>query len=311
MKFEYAPIDFEIYMSGCADAAVDSQGRIYALAGPDPVTVFDQSGKIVGRWGKGDIAGAHGIYIDENDFVYIIDSEDQVAGKFTTDGKLLMLIGTRGVRSDTGSKGNFKEVKRGAGPFNSPSKITTSPKGEIFVTDGYGNSRVHRFSADGKLLASWGEPGGEPGQLRIPHGIGVDENDRVYVADRENDRVQVFDTEGKLLDIWENIYRPDGLCVRDGKVYVAELGHIMYVDNVLYEPYENMPWSKVRVFDANGKELCAFGGPEGWKAGNMFAAHGINLDKEGNVYVSEADWPMNESTPPEKPHTALQKFRLL
>jgi sugar lactone lactonase YvrE len=310
MKFVYEPINFEQWIGGCADAAVDSQGRIFALCGPHPLTIFSPEGKIIGGWPEGLIGGGHGIYIDEQDFVYIIDSGWHVLSKFTTDGKPLMMIGNKGVPSDSGAvNGNFKTVKRGAPPFYSPSKVTVSPRGEIFVTDGYGNARVHRFAADGTLLASWGEPGGGPGEFRIPHGIGVDDQDRVYVADRENNRVQIFDINGKLLNIWEGINRPDGLCVRDGIVYVAELGHITYVDNVLYEPYENMPWSMVKIFDVKGNELCRFGGEETWKDGNFFAAHGANLDREGNLYISEAGWPTNESTPPEKPHHALQKFR--
>jgi sugar lactone lactonase YvrE len=310
VRFVYEPINYEVWISGCADAAVDSRGHIFALCGPHPLTIFDQEGKIIGGWPKGLIGGGHGIFIDDQDFVYIIDSGWNVLSKFTVEGRLLMQVGNRGVPSNSGAiNGNFKTIKHGAPPFNSPSKVTVSSRGEIFVTDGYGNSRVHRFSAEGKLLTSWGEPGGGPGEFRIPHGIGVDKNDRVYVADRENNRVQVFDPEGKLLDIWEGINRPDGICVRDGIVYVAELGHITYVDNVLYEPYENMPWSMVRIFDSAGRELCRFGGEETWKAGNFFAAHGINLDREGNLYISEAGWPVNESTPPERPHHALQKFR--
>jgi DNA-binding beta-propeller fold protein YncE len=309
MKFEYEPLNFEVRIDGCADAAVDSDGVIFALYGPHQLTRFDPHGKVVGDWPNGLIGGGHGIYIDEADFVYIIDSGWQVLSKFTRDGELLMQIGEKGVRSDTGSTGNFKDIRQGAGPFNSPSKVTVSPRGEIFVTDGYGNARIHRFSKDGKLLASWGEPGGEPGQFRIPHGIGVDKNDRVYVADRENNRIQIFDVEGKLLHIWNGINRPDGLCIRDDTVYVAELGHIAYVDNVLYEPYENMPWSMMRVYNTDGRELTHFGDADTWKDGNFFAAHGVNLDREGNLYISEAGWPLNESTPPELPHQALQKFR--
>jgi len=310
MKFEYEPIDFAFWIEGCADAAVDSEDRIFALCGPHPVTIFDQSGRVVGGWGEGRIGGGHGIYIDAEDYVYVIDSGWNLLHKFTLAGEQLMQVGEKGRHSDTGAvNGNFKTIARGAGPFYSPSKVTVSPRGEIYVADGYGNARVHRFSKDGRLLASWGEPGGAPGQFRIPHGVAVDENDRVYVADRENDRVQVFDPEGRVLGIWEGVHRPDGLCYRDGVVYVAELGHILYVDNVLYEPYENMPWSMVRAYDTEGRELARFGGPEGWKPGNLFAAHGANLDRAGNLYIAEAGWPTNESAPPEKPHHALQKFR--
>lgn len=311
LSYAFEPVEFEIGMDGVADAAADSSGSIYALTGGDqPVSVFDSGGRLLAGWGKGLIREGHGIFIDAEDLIYVADSGDHVVLKFTPGGKLLLTLGNRGVRSDTGCvNGNFKTIRRGAGPFHAPSKVTVSPAGEIFVTDGYGNARVHRFSAEGKLLKSWGEPGGGPGQFRIPHGIGVDENNTVYVADRENFRIQVFDEDGNLKTIWENIHRPDGLCVADGLVYVAELGCRMYVDNVMFEPWENSPWSQVRVFDVNGKELTRFGGPEGWKAGNLFAAHSINVDGQGSIYVGEAGWPVNEQPLPEKLHPALQKFR--
>jgi DNA-binding beta-propeller fold protein YncE len=285
---------------------VDSQGRIFAVSIPYPVTIFSQQGKLIKRWPEELCGCAHGVYIDENDFVYIIDSDWHVLSKFTTEGELLMSVGTKGLPSDTGvEKGNFKTIKRGAGPLNSPSKVTVSPRGEIFVTDGYGNARVHRFSPEGKLLASWGEPGGGPGEFRLLHGIGVDKNDRVYVADRENNRVQIFDPEGKVLGIWDNINRPDGICVRDNLVYVAELGHIAYVDNVLFEPYENMPWSMVKVFDTEGNELTRFGGADPWKPGNLFSAHGANLDSAGNLYIADSGLPDDV---PAHPRHALQKY---
>ena len=315
LKYVFEPLDFgaeyAALLDNVADAAVNSKGNIYALInGEYPGLVFDAGGRFLYKWGKGVINGPHGMYIDKNDYIYVADSGDHVVTKFTPDGKLLMTLGRRGVPSDSGCvKGNFKTIRRGAGPFNIPSKVTVSPKGEIFVADGYGNSRIHRFSEKGELLKSWGEPGGDPGQFRIPHGVAVDERDNVYVADRENDRVQIFDTGGNLRGIWKNIYRPDGLCYAKGLVYVAELGHRMYVDNVMYEPYENMPWARVRVFDTDGAEKACFGEPESWIPGNMFAPHSMNVDREGNIYVAEAAWPANESAPPENLHPALQKFR--
>lgn len=277
-----------------------------------PVAVFDKDGKYLYGWGQGLIRGCHGLFIDSDDYVYCVDSGDHVVLKFTPEGKLLMTLGKRGVPSDSGCvKGNFKTIRRGAGPFNTPNKVTVSPKGEIFVSDGYGNARIHRFSKDGELIKSWGEPGGGPGQFRIPHGVGVDEDGNVYVADRENYRIQIFDVEGNLKNIWEDISCPDGICVANGLVYVIELGYRMYVDNVLFEPFENMPWSQVRVFDLNGVEQTRFGGPEGHIAGNMYAGHSINVDRQGNIYVGEAGWPTNEQPKPENLHPALQKFRKL
>ena len=118
-------------------------------------------------------------------------------------GTLLRTIGTRGYRSDTGvdpkdfSSAAYRNVTHGGGPFNLPTDIAVTPSGEMFMTDGYGNARVHKFAADGTYLFSWGEPGTGPGQFALPHGVWIDRRGRVLVCDRENDRVQVFDQDGK------------------------------------------------------------------------------------------------------------------
>ena len=223
--YVFVPQDYGMPLNNVADVAVDSKNNVFTIVrGEIPVLVFNSEGKFLYGWGKGMIAGPHGIYIDSHDNVFCDDTKDHVVLKFTTDGKLLMTLGVKGVPSDSGSvKGNFKTVKRGAGPFNVPTKVATSKSGDIFVSDGYGNARVHRFSAEGKLIKSWGEPGTGPGQFNLPHGIAVDENDNVYVADRENERIQVFDVEGNLKSIWTNIYRPSAICVHQGEVYVTEL----------------------------------------------------------------------------------------
>jgi sugar lactone lactonase YvrE len=137
----------------------------------------------------------------------------------------------------------------------------------------------------------------------------VDEDNRVYVADRENNRVQIFDVEGRVIGIWDGINRPDGICVRDGVVYVAELGHIAYNDNVMFDLYENMPWSRVVVFDTKGHELTRFGGEDPWQEGNLFSAHGANLDREGSLYIADSGLPDGSTAPARRKRHALQKFR--
>jgi len=168
--FESLDFDYEKPLDCIADVAVDSKGNIFAMVGGDePIVVFNSKGNYQFGWGKGLIAGCHGIFIDAGDFVYIADSGDHVVMKFTPEGKLLMTLGNRGTHSDTGSvNANFKTIKQGAGPFYAPSKVTVSPKGEIFVADGYGNSRIHRFSAGGILLKSWGEPDWPTSEYPLP-----------------------------------------------------------------------------------------------------------------------------------------------
>lgn len=310
LRYELVPIDFSIPLPGAADVAADSNGFILALAGPGPIDVFDPEGQLLGTLGEGIVRGGHGLFIDGDDNLYIADSGDHTVKKLSRDGRLLMTLGNPGHPSDTGVvNGNFKTIRRGAGPFNVPDKVCVSAAGEIFVTDGYGNARVHRFSADGRLLASWGEPGGEPGQFRIPHGVGVDSGNRVYVADRENERIQVFDVNGRLLEIWNDIARPDGLCVFEDHIYVGELGYRMFTDNVMFQPRPGMMWSRVRVFSPAGEVLACFGDEDGAAPGNLFSAHSMNVDREGCIYVADAGWVDEEMPRPAFVHPAIQKFR--
>ena len=112
-------------------------------------------------------------------------------------------------------------------PFNRCTHTALSPKGEIYVSDGYGNACVHKYTPDGKLMKSWGEPGTDPGQFNIVHNIAADADGWVYVADRENHRVQVFDGNGKYETQWNNLHRPCALCCCGGKkpnFIIGELG---------------------------------------------------------------------------------------
>ena len=138
--------------------ATDAQDRVYVFQRKDPpVVVFDRDGKYLGAWGSGEVTDPHGLKI-VGDTVYTTDRSDSVAKSFTLDGKPLMELGQRGVHSDTGKVANWL-VERAAGPFNHPTEMIAHPNGDIYVTDGYRNSRVHRFTRDGRLVNSWGTPG--------------------------------------------------------------------------------------------------------------------------------------------------------
>jgi DNA-binding beta-propeller fold protein YncE len=313
IRYKFVPQDYKADLANVSDVAVDSKGNLFVMIrGETPILVFDPEGRFQYGFGKGLFGNPHGLHIDTEDNLFCVDAKEHVVMKFSAAGELRMTLGNKGVPSDSGCvKGNFKSVKRGAGPFYCPTKVTTSNTGDIFVTDGYGNARVHRFSSNGTLIKSWGEPGSKPGEFHLPHGIAVDENNKVYVADRENERIQIFDVDGKLKNIWENIHRPTAICIKKGLVYVSELGRRMYVDNVLFKPDGSGPWSQVRIFDTEGVEQAKFGGPEGWTPGNFFAAHSLCVDHHESIYVGEVVWPANESTPPPDLHPALQKFSRL
>jgi hypothetical protein len=159
------------------------------------------------------------------------------------------------------------------------------------VADGYGNARVHRFSEEGELVASWGAPGSGTGEFNIPHGIFVDRHGTVYVADRENDRIQRFAPDGTFVDQWTDVRRPDTLFVTDDDlVYVAELGYIGGMVPGMAQPTPASKASRITIRDLNGRVLSQIGPDEPddlCAPGHFFGAHGISVDAEGSVYVGE------------------------
>lgn len=193
--------------------AVDSIDRVYVFQrlGP-PVLVFDRDGKFLAAWPRqeGRFEDAHHIYIGPDDGVYLADRDAHQVLKCNTEGELLMSLGTR-----------YKAAMQA--PFNHPSDIAVAPSGEIYVSDGYGNSCIHRFTAAGEHIESFGSPGSGPGQFRVPHSIRVARDGRVYVCDRENHRVQVFSGDGQFLDQWTDFKSPMGVHIDSNQiVYITD-----------------------------------------------------------------------------------------
>jgi len=163
--------------------ATDSQDRLYVFQRKDPpVMVFGRDGKYLGCWGIGAVKEAHGMKIVD-DVVYTTDRTDSVAVAFTLDGKPLLVLGKRGVHSDTGCGKSPYIVLRAAGPFNHPTEMMPHPNGDIYVTDGYRNCRVHRFTRDGQLVKSWGTPGKTEGAFHLPHSLAIDPDGKPKVHD--------------------------------------------------------------------------------------------------------------------------------
>jgi DNA-binding beta-propeller fold protein YncE len=185
-----------------AAVAVDSKDRLYVFnRGQHPMIVLDRDGNFLRSWGEGLFGRAHGIDIDKDDILYCTDDGDHTVRKVTADGKVLMTIGV------PNEPAPFLSGK----PFNRCTHTALSPKGEIYVSDGYGNSCVHKYAPDGRYLMSWGTTGTDPGQFNIAHNIATDDDDWVYVADRENHGVQVFDGNGRYELQWNNMHRPCAL----------------------------------------------------------------------------------------------------
>ncbi len=292
--------------------ATDSRDRVFVFnRGEHPLIVFDRDGTFLESWGEGVFVRPHGIHVGPDDSLYLTDDRDHSIRKFTTDGRLLLTLGTRGVGSDTGCTGSdYRTIRRGAGPFNQPTNLALAPDGSIYVTDGYGNARVHKFSADGRLVLSWGAPGDAPGEFNLPHGIAVDRASRVYVADRENSRVQIFDADGKFIAQWRDVARPTEVFIdANDIVYVSEIGWRCGLFPGMSAPAD-AAGSRMSVLTRDGVLLCRWGGGSAPCAtGDFFAAHDAWADSRGDLYVSEVTMSAggNRGVVPATCHT-LQKF---
>ena len=243
--------------------AADGRDRIYVFQRKDPpVVVFDRDGSYLGAWGAGEVADPHGLKI-VGDAVYTTDRSDSVAKSFSLDGTLRLALGTRGQHADTGHVENWL-VERAAGPFNHPTEMIRHPNGDIYVTDGYRNARVHRFAGDGRLKASWGEPGNGSGQFHLPHSIAIDAEGRLLVADRANRRIQIFGDNGRYLGEWTGMGGPNDITRgQDGNYYIAE------------QEADGNP-SYVCVRDAQGRVLARLASRH---------VHGVGVDSKGDIYA--------------------------
>jgi len=271
--------------------AVDSRDRPFVFCrGEHPVIIFEPDGTFVGSWGEGEFVRPHGITIGPAGEVWCADDKGHTVSKFTPEGKRLLTLGMRGKPAETGVQGmDYRTIARSGPPFNMPTNLAIAPSGELFISDGYGNARVHRFSAAGKLISSWGEPGDGPGQFNVPHGIAIDRTGKVYVADRENSRIQIFSPDGKLLDQWSDVARPMQIFFdAEDRAFVCEVGFRAGLFPFQTPPPPPVRGACVSIFDRQGKLLARWGGGDDpCAAGDFFAPHGICVDSRGNLYVGE------------------------
>jgi sugar lactone lactonase YvrE len=239
--------------------AVDAKDHVFVLhRGEHPIIEFTPEGKLVRSWGDGLFIRPHSIRIDPQGNIWTVDNDTHQVLKMDASGRVRMVIGRRGVSGETEEN------------FNRPTDVAFGPNGEIYVSDGYVNSRVVKFSKEGRYVTAWGKKGKAPGEFNLPHSIAVDKQGRVYVGDRENYRLQIFDADGKFLKEWTNVGSPWGLDLRpDQTLFIAD----GYNDRI------------VKV-DLDGKILGAFGN-NGRMAGELSYVHNLGLDNAGNIYAGE------------------------
>lgn len=282
--------------------AVDSQDRVYVFnRGEHPMVVFDRDGRFLASWGEGLFTRAHGLHMGPDDTLWCTDDGDHTVRRCTLDGRVLTTFGLPGQPAPYMS----------GRPFNRCTHTALSPEGDVYVSDGYGNAAVHKFSPEGRHILSWGGPGTEPGQFNLPHNICCDPDGWVYVADRESHRVQIFDGQGRFQTQWNNLHRPCSLFLGKGRCpccYVGELGPALDVN--IKAP--NLG-PRISVLSNEGKLLSRFGAL-GEGPGQFWSPHGLAGDSRGDLYVGEVSftaWPRYHEgrAPPPGGVRCLQKFR--
>jgi len=235
-----------------------------------PILKFDPTGKLVAAIGTGLMNAPHGFHIDRDGNIWVADGNGpqgrgHAVYKLSTDGKVLMTLG--------------KPNSAGAGEdqFNAPTDIVTAPNGDIFVTDGHGaktNARIVKFSKDGKFIKTWGKEGKDPGEFNEPHGIAMDSQGRLFVADRLNSRIQIFDQDGKYLAEWKQFGRPSGV--------VIDKNDVIYVADSQSTAQNNPGFQQgIRIGSAKDGKVTAFV-PETVILG---ALESVGFDDAGNVYA--------------------------
>ena len=238
-----------------SQVATSAQGQIIVLRRTTPsFFVFNPDGSFVKSWGDTPYKLAHGVRVDRDGFIWVTDNSDNLIQKFSSEGNLLMTLGRKGVTGDNKSED----------AFDGPADAFVAPNGDIFVADGYRNSRVVQFSKEGKFIRIiGGVKGTEPGQFNLPHAVVVDSKGRIIVADAENSRVQVFDPTGKFVEQWG-----DFIAKPRGAMYITS-DDTIYISHVDAEAVSILK---------NGKVVEVIRGVGG-------RPHGMTLDRDGNIYV--------------------------
>lgn len=286
------------HLGEIADVTVGADDRLYLLSRqPGRIRVYDAAGQLLQAWPEGLLSHRpHGITAGNDGMIYCADEASHTVLKFSPDGEVIWTIGVKGSPSETGADwslsdfdGRVASIRQSGGPFNGPTKVAVAADGDLFVTDGYGNARVHHFSANGRLIESWGAPGAGRGQFHVPHSVCVAEDGRLLVADRENDRIQVFLPGGECVDVWDQFQRPADIAIDDsGCIYVSELrvhpGRFAWATG---RRTETEGVARISILDPRGHVIERLGMDRQTFDVTFVSPHGLALDSVGNLYVAE------------------------
>ncbi|MBL9213959.1 MAG: hypothetical protein JNG83_00635 [Opitutaceae bacterium] len=274
-----------VQWGGTPSIAVAPDDTIWVFTRKNPmVQVYDAAGHFIKSWEEKDArAVPHAIRFDAQGNVWLVDAGLHVVRKFDRDGKLLLELGTLG---EAGLDGTH---------FSAPTDVCFQRNGDIFVSDGYGNSRIAHFDATGRFIKSWGTMGVAPGQFSIPHSIACDSQGRLYVADRNNVRIQIFDANGRLLDTWANVVVPWGIWISpQDEIWVCGSSPMHWRVDPDYPtaPLGCPPQDQLFMkFTPEGRVLQLTMLPKGKdhheRPGEVNWIHTLALDKSGNVYAGD------------------------
>jgi DNA-binding beta-propeller fold protein YncE len=317
----WAKIPHGIWLTEATAVAVDSNDLVYVFnRGNMPVLVFTPGGDLIDMWGNetpwsgtelfedpyGNVMPRwkgcrfmrpHAITIDHEDNLWLVDDVGNTITKTDKKGDTLLTIGT-------GRPSSFQSGE----PFNRPTDVAISPvTGDVFITDGYRNSRVHRYDAKGAHITSWGRPGTDPGEFSLPHNVAMFGDDGVIVCDRENHRVQVFSVDGEFRTSWHAhkavaVYAGRGA---DTNVYVAEQGPPPIQHGVPGIGH------KIQIYDRDGRRVTKFGAELPGEAPDQFNwLHSVAVDSQGSVYAAEVSYvEVGSKLTPPRELVSLRKWR--
>jgi DNA-binding beta-propeller fold protein YncE len=245
-------------LEAVSGVATDRDGNVLVFhRGREPILAFAPDGRFLRSFGGGLFDSTHGLRCDAGGNVWTTDNKNHTVVKLGSTGKVLLALGKRGVKGE------------GDLLYDRPADVAFAADGDVFIADGYGNSRVVKLDRSGKFLQAWGRKGKGIGEFDLPHAIRTDSVGLVYVGDRENNRIQVFTPEGKFVRQFGG-FAPFGLHIKsDGKLFVAD-GRA----------------NKVMVMTLTGKVLHEWG-RLGSEPGNFNLPHGITVAADGAVYVTE------------------------
>tara|TARA_Y100001936_G_scaffold241009_1_gene276258 strand:+ start:17 stop:961 length:945 start_codon:yes stop_codon:yes gene_type:complete len=268
------------YFKESAAVAVDAKDNVWVFNIPtNELLIFNNDGNLRKIWPH-KYDNIHGIDFDASGNVYLVNRNYHQILKYTSNGDLIMSLGDTKMPSETGysleigRRTSWKHpVLNAGGPFNVPSGVRIARNGDIYVSDGYANCQIHRFSSSGQLIQSWGSPGKlEAGQFHLIHGLFIDSKNRILVCDRMNNRIQIFDMNGKFIGFYNGLLMPS-------KIHETPDGHYVITEHV----------GRISIIDDTGKFLCKWGNGDGGvnkSASGMFRKpHGCAVDSKGNIYI--------------------------